>query len=103
MVKIISFDLQLFMVSSNSCFWILFLWGTIIDSKNLFNFIFINDNEGWYVESKDEKAMQDVAQLQISSLSMEASDRGPYAWYFTSPSDFSGKNRGSATCATKKK
>ena len=55
------------------------------------------------MESKDEKAMQDVAQLQISSLSLEASDRGPYAWYFTSPSDFSGKNRGSATCATKKK
>uniref|UniRef100_A0A7S0MBC6 Laminin IV type A domain-containing protein n=1 Tax=Cryptomonas curvata TaxID=233186 RepID=A0A7S0MBC6_9CRYP len=78
-----------------NCWWII-IFGVLIvcerdgsKPKLVVEYLFIRDTNGWSIESEDQKYMHSI-QLEVSTLSLEASDQRNQKWYFTSPSNLAG-------------
>jgi hypothetical protein len=79
--------------------WCILIFGALVfcerDSskpKLVVEYLFIKDANGWSIESQDQSDMHSV-DLQVSTLSLEASDQRNQKWYFTSPSNLAGSMR----------
>ena len=81
-----------------NCWWII-IFGVLVvcerDSskpKLVVEYLFIRDANGWSIESQDQNDMHSI-QLEVSTLSVAASDQRNQKWYFTSPSNLAGSMR----------